>query len=66
MKRLRFPNGIKTIYIPFMLHNYSPWQEQIQEQTEKAKQRYGENKSSEYDFEITNSGALIIIKKVKV
>ena len=52
MKRFKFPKGIEKVYIPFLIHDFSPWQEQVEEGITKAKSRNGISKSAMYGFEI--------------
>lgn len=63
METFRFPKGITTTYIPFMLHDFSPWQDQINKEIEKLNNRYKFGKSHHVGFEITNYGATIKITK---
>ena len=70
IKRFKFPKGIEKVYIPFLIHDFSPWQDQVEEGIKKAKSRNGISKSAMYGFEIgtLSSGDIysnIIITKTK-
>jgi hypothetical protein len=58
-QKLVFKKGISTIHIPFMLHDFSPWQEQVVNEMKKCKERFVVRKSAYWSFEITGDGAVI-------
>lgn len=63
MKRFRFKKGIRRLNIPFMLHDFTTWKEQVEQETEKCKKKFGTSKSSEYGYLIENGYAEIYIYK---
>ncbi len=62
-ERLRFKKGIYTINFPFMLHDYSSWKEQVEEEILKLKNTYLVRKSAWWGYSITHNGAEIICYK---
>lgn len=62
-KKLKFKKDIYKINIPFMLTDFSPWQEQIDAELNRCKQRFIVRKSARWGFEITENGAMIICYK---
>ena len=65
MKKLIFKKGIHTIHFPFILHNFSPWQEQTQEWMDKIKGQFLPRKNVEWGFEINQYGSQISVYKLK-
>lgn len=53
-KKLIFKKGIYRINIPFLLHEGSPWQDQIREKMEYVKDNYSFRKDAVLQFEITS------------
>lgn len=64
MKRFRFPKGIRQLNIPFMLHDLSPWQDQVYEEMNKVREEFGTSKSSRIGYEIVDGYAQIQIKSL--
>lgn len=64
MKKITFKKGIYKIYFPFMLSDYSPWQEQVREQQEKLQREYKHRKSAYWGFELDNRlhGKIVLYK----
>jgi hypothetical protein len=65
MKKLIFKKGIYTIHFPFLLHNLSPWQEQIASWMLIVKGQFMPRKNVEWGFEINQYGAQISVYKLK-
>jgi hypothetical protein len=65
MKKLIFKKGIYTIHFPFLLHNLSPWQEQIEEWTQKIKGQFMPRKNVKWGYEINENGAAVNVYKLK-
>jgi hypothetical protein len=63
MKKFRFKKGIYTTHLPFMLHDLSPWQEQVKEERRKFLTRYQLAKRHRLDFEITGLGAMLTVTR---
>lgn len=59
MEKLKFTKGIHTINIPFLITDYSSWQEQVKAQIKKMKSIYKVRKSARWGFSITENGAAI-------
>ena len=64
-KLLRFPKGILTIRFPFMLYDFSPWQEQVRTEMDIVKSGFTERKNVEWGFSISSIGAEINVSKTK-
>jgi hypothetical protein len=63
MKQIKFAKGIRTINIPFMLHNLTSWQEQVEEEIKKFNAKYKYSKKAHLGFEITEFGATLKLSK---
>ena len=63
MKKLLFKKGIYTIIFPFLIHDLSPWQEQIANEIKRHRNKYAVRKSARWGFEITEHGADIKVYK---
>ena len=63
MKTIKFKKGIYRVNLPFLLNDFSPWQEQITTETKWMKLFYKVRKSARWDFEITRNGAMIVVFK---
>lgn len=63
-KRFRFPKGVDKVRVPFMLNDFSPWQQQIAVEVEKTKKRLGTSKRTRFSYEIVDGSAEICIYKV--
>lgn len=62
-KKFRFPPRIRKVNVPFMLNDFSPWQDQIHEALEKTRERMGTSKRARYGYRIENGFAEIYITK---
>jgi hypothetical protein len=62
-KKIKFPKGINKIYYPIMLTPFSSWQDQIQERIDEFNEKYSYGKKAILGFEITDSGAGLILTK---
>lgn len=58
-KRLKFKKNISTIFFPFLLDNFSPWQDQIKKEIKKIESDYIIGKSVRRGFEIGENGVWI-------
>lgn len=47
-----------------MLHDFSPWQEQVREEMQKTQERLGTSKSSKWNYVIENGHAEIYVTKI--
>lgn len=59
MKKLVFRKGVKTIIVPILLSDITPWQDQINNEIKKIKKSYLFRKDAKFDFEITSCGSNI-------
>lgn len=62
-EKIKFKKGVFKTVFPFMLNDFSPWQQQIAVEMEKVKNRYQFRKSARFGFEITEYGASIMVYK---
>lgn len=60
LKRFKFPNGIKVMNYPVLLHGFSPWEDQVREWLIKMQERYGVSKTCEWHWEIRDGKTLNI------
>lgn len=61
MKKFRFPKNITTVHMPFMLHDFSPWQDQIRERLKWIHNEYQFGKNHRVGFEISSTEVADII-----
>ena len=64
MKKWRFKKGINVVHVPFILHPFSTWEEQIREQTGRLYNEYEFGKNVEIGFNISDVIAEIEIRKI--
>lgn len=62
-KRLVFKKGIRKIIFPFLLTDFSPWQQQIAVEMEKVRSSLLPRKNIEWGYRIENGIAEITISK---
>ena len=53
-KALKFSKGITMIRFPFMLNNWTAWQDQIIDEMKKIRSQYKERNGVEWGFEISS------------
>jgi hypothetical protein len=54
MKRFRFPKGVRQVKFPFLLNEWTPWQEQIAKEERRLKEMYQLPKAGHWEFEISS------------